>query len=86
LNILSGLYLFWPMREYLLSQPMFWLKIGFVAPLLLNSFAIERLLHLPTRAAFRSLSRRQKLPLMLSGAVSLVCWAGAGITALVLFY
>ncbi len=84
--IVSGLLLFWPMREYLLGQPLFWLKMGFVAALVANSFAIEKLMHLPTRASFRSLTHRQKLPLMLSGAVSMGSWVAAGILALVLFY
>ncbi len=84
--IVTGLMLFWPMREYLLAQPLFWLKMGFVAALVANSFAIEKLMHLPTRHAFRSLTSRQKLPLMLSGAVSMGSWVAAGVLALVLFY
>jgi hypothetical protein len=84
--IVSGLLLFWPMRDYLLAQPLFLLKIGFVAALVANSFAIERLMHMPTRHSFRSLTRRQKFPLMLSGAVSLGSWVAAGTLALVLFY
>ena len=84
--IVTGLILFWPMRTFLLSTPLFWLKMGFVSALVLNSFAIERLMHLPVRASFRSLTGRQKIPLYLSGAVSVACWLGAGVTALVLFY
>lgn len=84
--IMTGLALFWPMRDYLLSQPLFWAKMAFVAALVANSFAIERLLHLPTRASFRSLTHVQKLPLLISGAVSLGSWIGAGVLALVLFW
>ncbi|HEV7449092.1 MAG TPA: hypothetical protein VGP13_00945, partial [Candidatus Paceibacterota bacterium] len=32
--ILTGLVLFWPMRGYLISQPLFWLKMAFVAALI----------------------------------------------------
>lgn len=84
--IVTGLVLFWPMRDYLLGQPLFWLKMGFVAALVANSFAIERLMHLPTRASYKTLTHRQKLPLMVSGAVSLGSWIGAGVLALVLFF
>jgi hypothetical protein len=84
--IATGLLLFWPMRDYLLAQPLFWLKMGFVAAIVANSFAIERLMHVPTRASFRSLPRRQRLPLMVSGAISLGSWVGAGVLALILFY
>lgn len=83
--IATGLLLFWPMRDYLLVQPLFWLKMGFVAALVANSFAIERLIHVPTRHPFRSLTHTQKLPLMISGAVSLGSWVAAGCLALVLF-
>jgi hypothetical protein len=84
--ILTGLVLFWPMRGYLISQPLFWLKMAFVAALIVNSIVIERLMHLPTRAPFRSLTHVQKFPLAVSGAVSLASWVGAGVLALVLFY
>jgi hypothetical protein len=83
--VLSGLWLFWPMRAYLLTQPLFWIKMGFVAALLINSLFIEAFMHRATRYAFRDLTFRQKLPLLLSGAVSTLSWLGAGVTALVMF-
>ncbi|HUO50723.1 MAG TPA: hypothetical protein VMU25_04145 [Candidatus Paceibacterota bacterium] len=81
----SGLFLFWPLRAYLITQPLFWLKMGFVAALVINSYAIERLMETPTHRPFRSLSSAEKLPFFLSGAVSTVSWLGAGLIALVLF-
>ena len=83
--ITTGLALFWPMREYLVEQPMFWAKMGFVLALVVNAFAIERLMHVPTRSPFHSLRKKEKLSLMISGAVSAVSWLGAAGLALLLF-
>jgi hypothetical protein len=83
--ILTGLALFWPMRDYLVGQPLFWVKMTFVSALVINSFFIEYLMHTAAHHSFKSLSHRQKLPLMLSGAVSTVSWLGAGLCALMLF-
>lgn len=83
--ILSGLYLFWPLRDYLLTEPLFWLKMFFVAALLINSFFVEQLMHVATRRPYRALSTREKAPLFISGAVSTLSWVGAVVTALLLF-
>jgi len=83
--ILTGLVMFWPMREYLLSQPLFWLKMAFVAALVINSFFIEYLMHTAAHRSFASLSHAQKVPFIVSGGISTLSWLGAGITALLLF-
>ena len=83
--IASGLYLFWPARDFLLGQPLFLLKMAFVAALVVNSFVIEHLMHAAVRGPWRALSTRERLPLVVSGAVSTISWFGAGIVALVLF-
>lgn len=83
--VLSGLYLFWPMRAYLLGEPVFWFKMTFVLALLVNSFFVERLMLVPAEHSFASLSRRQRLPLLVSGAVSTLCWVGAATAAFFLF-
>lgn len=85
LMVLSGAYLAYPMLDYLLRQPLFYLKMAFVATLIANSFAIGALMHLPSRQTFRSLTSAQKRPLFVSGALSLTCWAGAVLAALFLF-
>ncbi len=51
--VYTGLFLFWPERAYLLSQPKFLLKMAFVAALLINSMVIEWLMHV---AAYRPLT------------------------------
>lgn len=85
LLIASGLMLFWPMRDYLVVQPLFYLKMAFIAVLILNSFVIDRLMHLATHMPYRALPRRAKRVLMFSGALSFACWGGAGLAALLLF-
>ncbi len=81
----SGLLMFWPVRDYLMHQPAFWVKMGFVGALLINSFAIEYLMHAATSVPFKSLPTKQKVPLFISGTVSLGSWLGAGTAAFFLF-
>lgn len=81
----TGLLMFWPERMYLLEQPLFILKMCFVVALILNSFVIEHLMHVAARFPYTALTRGQKTPLFVSGAVSIVCWLGAALVALVLF-
>jgi len=73
----SGFFLFWPMREYLLATPAFYIKMAFVITLLCNSFVIERLMTIATTRPFASLSLPEKTPLYASGALSTLCWLGA---------
>src|SRR5581483_1424498 len=72
--VYTGLYLFWPMRDYLLLQPYFLVKMAFVFALLVNSFFIESFMHIARLSPYSQLTPRQKAPLMLSGAVSTLCW------------
>ncbi|HEY5383220.1 MAG TPA: hypothetical protein VIJ88_01555 [Candidatus Paceibacterota bacterium] len=85
LLIASGLYLFWPVRSYLLHQNLFLLKMFFVAALVVNSIAIDRLMIVATKVPFASVSTKGKIILFLSGALSFTCWVGAGLSALLLF-
>lgn len=75
--MLSGLTLFWPERNFLLGEPVFWLKMAFVTTLVINSFFIEHLMHTAARQSFASLSTAQKIPFIVSGVVSTLCWLGA---------
>lgn len=85
LMIATGFTLFWPAREYLLTRTEFYVKMGFVVALFLNSFAIGRLSKISTEKTFASLSTKEKIPLIISGAISTISWIGAGIMALFLF-
>lgn len=81
----SGSVLFWPLREYLLSTPAFYIKMAFVLALIVNSFVIDKLMRLAIKQPFQSLSQDQKTKLYISGAVSTVCWLGAATSAFFLF-
>lgn len=83
--IASGLMLFWPERDYLVTQPLFFLKMAFIGVLIINSFVIDSLMHHATRTSYRSLPLGTKRALIVSGAVSSICWAGAALAALALF-
>lgn len=74
LMVVTGLLLFWPMREYLLTRPQFYVKMAFVVTLIVNSFVIAYLQKIPTVKSFSSLSPQEKLPLFISGGISTVCW------------
>lgn len=86
LLVASGSYMFWPMREYLLHQPLFLLKMSFVLALVVNSFVIGSIMNVTLVRSFASLTLREKIPFFVSGAVSTGAWFGAGIVALLLFY
>jgi len=83
--VYTGLVLFWPQRDYLLQQPLFLLKMAFVAALLLNSMVIEWLMHVAAVRPFASLTTGQKAPLFISGGISTLSWLGAGLMGLLLF-
>lgn len=80
----TGIMLFYPYNEYLLSHPPFLLKMGFVATLIVNGLFIGKLMHKAMEKSFAELLLKEKAPLFLSGAVSSLCWLGAIITAMML--
>lgn len=84
--VTTGLLLFWPMRDYLIGNPLFLIKMAFVVALIINALAIDRLMDTATTQSFSSLSGTKKTLLLLSGAISTISWFGAGIVALILFY
>jgi len=60
-----------------LEEPAFYVKMLMVAALLVNGFFIGSLSKLSTLHPFTSLSKKQKNTLLISGAVSGLCWVGA---------
>jgi hypothetical protein len=84
--VCTGVYLFWPAKYFLIHQPLFLLKMGFVITLIINSFFIDEMMHVARHSSFAMLTSKQKIPLFISGAVSTICWVGAGLVALKLFY
>lgn len=85
LMILTGLLLFWPAKDYLLTRIEFWIKMGFVIALIINSFVIGTLSNTAVTKTFSSLTTKEKTPLFITGAVSTICWLGAATMAFFLF-
>ena len=81
LMFVTGLALFWPMREFLLTRPEFYTKMAFVVTLICNGVLIGNLKNKATMRTFASLSIEEKIPLFLSGAVSTISWLGAAVMA-----
>lgn len=83
-SIVSGVLMFWPLREYLITVEAFWVKIVFVVVLIINSFVISSHMYIPTTQTFSSLSPKERRPLLLSGAVSAISWITVFAAALLL--
>lgn len=79
--IVTGILLFLPMKDYLLTRPQFYAKMAFVLTLIINGFVIGKLQYVAETSAYSALSLRQKLPLFISGAISTLCWFGAATMA-----
>lgn len=74
LMIITGAFLFYPLREFLLTRPQFYIKMSFVLVLIINGLVIGKISHIATEKTFDSLSTKEKLPLIISGAVSTIAW------------
>lgn len=79
--VTTGFLMFWPVRDYLLYETSFQIKVTFVAALIINSFVIARHMDVAFARSYRELSWAARWPLLLSGAVSTVSWAGTFIAA-----
>lgn len=83
--IVTGAFLLVPQASYLLAQPLFIMKMLLVGVLVVNGVLIGRLMDIALTRTFASLSRRELVPLMASGAFSMIGWFGALIIALSIF-
>lgn len=70
--------------EYYIQNPIFLIKMGFVFVLIVNGLFIGKLASLATTRTFASLTSRERLPLLVSGAASVMGWAGALLAGLLL--
>lgn len=84
LMVFTGLFLFWPLSEYLLTRPQFYMKMWFVGVLVINGLAIGRLNKIAQVKAFSALTSKEKLPLLMSGIISTLGWLGAALGGLFL--
>lgn len=81
LMITTGFLMFWPMREFLLARPQFYVKMSLVLALIVNGFAIGHLQKIAIVRPYRTLSAKEKTPLFISGVVSTISWVGAATMA-----
>lgn len=81
ISIVTGIILFSTLPEYLLTVSAFYTKLFFVGALIINSVGISKHLHIPSEKPFSVLTRREKLPLFMSGAISTTCWIGVVVSA-----
>lgn len=82
--IVTGVTMFYPLKDYLLYTPAFYTKMAFLGALIVNSFFIERFMHIALTRPFTSLTKKERLPLLVSGAVSTLSWIGVIASALLL--
>lgn len=80
-SIVTGFMLFWPMREFLLEDPAFLVKVSLVVMLVINAWFIGSHMTIATTQPFAEVPRRQKVFLLISGAVSVCGWVGVYICA-----
>lgn len=81
LVIITGTITFLSVRS-IVVYPQFYIKMGFVAALVVNSFVIGSLSKIPTTRTYTSLTMKEKLPLIISGVMSTISWIGAAVMAL----
>ncbi len=77
LILLTGGTMFLDRSTYLLSQPIFLIKMCFVGALVVNAFFIGSISRLASEKAFAELTPSERTKALVSGGVSLIGWAGA---------
>jgi hypothetical protein len=80
-SITSGAIMAYPVAEYLITTPAFLLKLFFVITLAINSFVIGEHVSIASKTPFKTLSKKAKLTLIISGLVSSTAWIGAFMAA-----
>jgi hypothetical protein len=83
--VISGAIIAFPMLNYLLTQPLFIMKMLFVAVLLVNAVLIGKLSEYAVREPFAQLTHHDRMRLITSGTVSSFSWIATIILALLVF-
>lgn len=83
-SLVSGFSMFWPLRDYLLGDPTFLFKVSLVLVLILNALFIGSHMRVATTQPFRALPVGEKRTLVVSGAVSTVCWMSIAVLGVLL--
>ncbi len=82
--VFTGGLMFLDRAEYLISQPVFIIKMIFVLALMINAFFIGSLSRIAAKKPYASLTPSERYRVLASGAVSVLGWVGAVICGLVL--
>jgi hypothetical protein len=77
--ILTGIALALPRSQYLLQDPIFFVKMAFVLILIINAYAIGKLSLVATTKPYRELEKDTQRTLLISGGISMVGWVGASV-------
>lgn len=83
--IVSGAIMAFPYKEFLITNPLFGGKIFFVGLLVVNAILIGKHMELAFTHSFKELKTKEKLALLISGAISTGAWIGAFTLAKILF-
>ena len=75
-SVMSGVLMAWPVREFLLTELSFQIKLGFVGALIMNLVFIGRHVAVASTHTFGELGRSERIPLIVSGVVSTIAWIG----------
>ncbi len=67
-----------------LSDTTFIVKLVAIAALILNTYVIERFSHVAISRPFAAVSHRERIPLFISGGISVAGWATAIVCGLLL--
>ncbi len=81
LMIATGSVLFYQSMDVLLASAPFYVKMACVLALVINAFAIGRLMKVATEKKFSEVSKEVKVKLFVSGFVSIFCWIMAATAA-----
>lgn len=74
LLIMTGVLLSLSRWEYLLGEPIFYVKMAFVGVLIFNAWAIGKMSHLASERPFAALHAEERQLLIFSGALSGIGW------------
>ncbi|MEK7613662.1 MAG: hypothetical protein AAB439_02185 [Patescibacteria group bacterium] len=79
--VTTGVQMALPLADFLVTNVAFYFKMFFVSALIINAVVIGFLLNVAAERSFASLSRKERIPLFISGGVSTVSWIGAIVSA-----
>lgn len=80
-SVVSGVYLFSTVSDYLLTVPAFYTKMLLVLALVINGFIIGKHISLAEATPFAEIKTAEKKKLLLSAAISTAGWMGVFVSA-----